>query len=1208
MFQNLTIRTKLIGGFIVVALIAGALGTFCIARLKTIAEADLFLFEKVTLPMESLARISEGFERAAANIAYCVYSRKTGDFLSIGDAALGEVVSNIDKYRQTFISIEDERLAEEMLVRWEAYRDYYGTLREYVVTGAFDEASAFFSADVAETRRACRKAIGNLVKYHTNYANIIADDNTLTAERTTVLIWFSIAAAVLCAVGIGFWIADTISAGLSGITSVADAIAGGNLKAPVDTGRRDEIGDLALSIEKMQSSLRESRGQEEAKNWLLTGIGRLNDTMRGDPDMEVLATKVISEIARQLDAQVGALYLMDGRNHSRLSLIGSYAYTKRKSLSNAYELGEGLVGQAALEKQQILVANVPEDYIRITSGLGERIPKSICVTPFIYEELVKGVVEIGTLGEMTDAQMTYLTTAMPNLAVAVESAERRTNLAEALSEAQRLSGELQAQQEELKTANEELEEQSQQLKISEERLKQQQEELQATNEELEEKNNLLERQKKEVEDARMEIEEKARELALASKYKSEFLANMSHELRSPLNSLLLLAQGLAGNKERNLTPNQVESAEIIHGSGSDLLNLIDEILDLSKIEAGRMDLHVETVKISDLIDGVRASFGPLAAQKKLSLDIPRTENAPDEIRTDRKRVQQIIRNLLSNAFKFTEQGGVTVAFGHATWRDGRWEDTGGEIVELRKIADAPPGNSDRLLSVMVKDTGIGIAPEHQKSIFEAFQQADGGTSRKYGGTGLGLSISRELAGLLGGEITLESKPGVGSTFTLYLPLTVEKTGALSVVEVENGNGSGTARQNGAPPQPEEHEMTGIPDDRDDITAGDQAILVIEDDPNFAGILHEKCRERGFKCITSPTGEAGLKLAKKHLPTAVLLDIRLPGIDGWTVLGALKDHILTRHIPVHIISAEQSSTESLRRGAIGHAEKPLDQESLEKIFQRIETVSSETPKAVLVVEDDPKMRRETAKLIGDGDVRVDEAKNAAEALSALRTKKYDCMVLDLGLPDMEGRELLACFDKEGISPPPVIVHTARDLTTDEERDLREHAGSIVIKDVRSQERLLDEVSLFLHRIVNRMPERKRKIIRDLHDTDELLKNKQVLIVDDDMRTTFAISRLLSDRGMKSRKAENGERALQILDNEPDIALVLMDIMMPVMDGYEAILQIRTRDEFQTLPIIALTAKAMPEDREKCLAAGANDYLPKPVDPERLISMIRVWLYR
>ena len=753
---------------------------------------------------------------------------------------------------------------------------------------------------------------------------------------------------------------------------------------------------------------------------------------------------------------------------------------------------------------------------------------------------------------------------------------------------------LQVQQEELRNTNEELEEQSRRLKESEERLRVQQEELEVTNEELEEKNELLQRQKNELTRGKKEIEVQAQELAVASKYKSEFLSNMSHELRTPLNSLLLLAQSLTENKEGNLSEEQVQSAGIIYRSGTDLLSLINEVLDLARIEAGRMDLRVGPLRAPDLAEGIRSVFEPVAVQKGLSLTVEVDPQAPQEILTDRQRVEQVIKNLVANAIKFTHNGHVAVEYGRPAHN-----------IDLSLSGLHP----DEAVSVAVKDTGIGIPQEQQSAIFEAFQQADGSTARKYGGTGLGLSISRELARLLGGEIQLESSPGSGSTFILYLPVSLKADGA----DPER-RPTTPAKPNGGTQDDVSlmHVQTAvvqqIEDDREALVEGDRIVLLIEDDPNFARILRDRCHDKGFKCLAAATGEAGLELAEERLPHGIILDIRLPGIDGWAVLRALKEDTRTRHIPVHIISVEEPSVESLRKGAVGHVGKPLKSEDLEDVFKKLEEMSEGTPKRVLVVEDDVTMRQRLVELIGEGDVVVDEAATGSQAIDALRAGRYACVILDIGLPDMEGQELLKRLQEDEMVLPPIIIHTARDLTVEEEMAVREYAASVVLKDVRSSERLLDEVSLFLHWMVSRIPETKRRIIRNLHETDELLRDKRVLVVDDDMRTLFAVSRLLTDRGMRALKAENGERALQILDEEANVDIVLMDIMMPGMDGYETMAKIRAQERFRKLPMIALTAKAMPKDREQCLEAGANDYITKPVDQQRLISLLRVWLYR
>ena len=671
------------------------------------------------------------------------------------------------------------------------------------------------------------------------------------------------------------------------------------------------------------------------------------------------------------------------------------------------------------------------------------------------------------------------------------------------------------------------------------------------------------------------------QVQMASRYKSEFLANMSHELRTPLNSLLLLAQGLTQNKGGNLNADQVESAQVIYDSGKDLLTLINEILDLSKIEAGRVTLQPMDVVVQDLADGVQVAFNHMADDKGLSLEVTVADGLPESFVSDRQRIEQIIKNLVGNALKFTEEGGITVAF---------------------------QGSEDprRPLSISVHDTGIGIPHEKQLLIFEAFQQADGSTARKYGGTGLGLSISQRLADLLNGSFLLQSEPGEGTTFTLCLPL------ELDVAEDEPAPAPPVAEASLPPPEEAPPpRRSAVSDDRADLASGQHAILVVEDDARFATILRDECRAKGLKCLVAGTGEDGVSLAKQFLPHGIILDLRLPGMDGWQVLDALKDDSHTRHIPIHIVSVDESKNESLRRGAVGHALKPIGKERLEEVFECLAELSQDQSKRVLVVEDNEAMRRETVSLLqGDGIV-VDEVATGAEALTAMEREHYHCVVLDLGLPDMNGKELLEQLAEDGCEPPPIVVYTARELSEGDARELSEHTGSIVIKDARSPERLFDEVSLFLHRVVSDLPDEQQQVIQGLHDADQVLRDKTVLIVDDDMRNTFAVARLLADHGMRPLKAEHGARALELLEEYPGVDLILMDIMMPVMDGYETMRRIRDGDGAAAntaVPIIALTAKAMKEDRQKCLDAGASDYMPKPVDEHRLMSMIRVWLNR
>ncbi len=1022
-----------------------------------------------------------------------------------------------------------------------------------------------------------------------------SSDRSFQTALTVVVVLavFSIVIGLI----LGLLVSRSISNGMNSMVSVADAIAGGDLETPIEINRKDEIGKLSVSVLEMQKALKRSRDESADQNWLKTGIVRLNDVMLGETELAGLGNNVITEIATYLDAKVGAFYLTEDREKEPvLSLLGSYAYMERRNLSNTFKFGEGLVGQSAREKKRILVSNVPEDYIKVVSGLGESSPRFISVIPFLYENQVTGVIEIGFLDQPTDLQVAYLDQAMSAIAINFETVQGREQLAKALAQSQTLAEELETQQEELRATNEELEEQTQALEESEHKLKTQQEELEVANEELREKNESLEQQKREIELTRKAMEEKAEELAIAGKYKSEFLANMSHELRTPLNSLLLLSSILAENKEGNLTEDQLESTRVVYQSGNDLLSLINEILDLSKIEAGQMELQAEDLLIKDLAESLMANFQHMADDRGLRLAVNISENAPADIHADRKRVEQIMKNLLSNAIKFTEKGSVTVDFSRPA----------GDVDLSRSGLDRK-----NAIAIAVKDTGIGISPEDQKIVFEAFQQVEGGTARQYGGTGLGLSISRELARLLGGEIQLVSEKGKGSVFTLYLPIKVEETRRSEI----GGRSSeeGTGRQFRVPRSAFESSELRTPpsieDDRDSLSEDEKAILVIEDDPKFARLLLKLCHERGLKCLATPFGEEGLELAEKYLPEAIILDIKLPGIDGWTVLETLKESPKIRHIPVHIMSVEEPTMEAFRKGAIGYLQKPVKKEELEAAFHKLDDVSSKEVKNLLVVEDDENLRKSIVKLMGNGDVCAEEAANGEETIRALKSKTFDCMILDLGLPDMSGFQLLKALEaEEGVRIPPVIVYTGRELTREEDVQLREYAESIIVKGVKSEERLLDEASLFLHRVVSKMPEKKRQMITSLHDTDAMFKDKTVLVVDDDMRNVFALSRVLEGKGMRVLKAENGQRALEVLKDTPAVDLVLMDIMMPVMDGYETMKRIRAQETFRKLPVIALTAKAMKEDKTRCIAAGASDYLPKPVDVNRLSSMMRVWLYR
>ncbi|MFZ4578886.1 MAG: response regulator [Myxococcota bacterium] len=1088
-------------------------------------------------------------------------------------------------------------------------------------------------AEAAELSRTQGRTIGiaaaaAAVHFSDHQQTLLERETVTNADNFRQSLWIAVfltLLVVLLGLGLVTWVASYLGKTVSRVVRNTESIAGGNLNTVIDTADSDEIGMLARAVSQMQDALRAADQVTREQDWLKTGIARINRVVLGLDDVEKLASAALSEIAAYLDAKVGAFYVLE-ENESKpeLVLMGTYAYVMRKNLATRFRLGEGLVGQSAREGKQILLLNAPEDYVRVTSGLGDAVPRSLCVTPLVFEGKVRGVLEVGTLDRMTELQLKYLEEGMIAVSMALEivrnqavviaqqerlatSNEELTRQAEVLERSQE---ELRAQQVQLQSANVELETQMLRVKESEERLRVQQEELEVTNSELKQKNLLMERQKVEMDIAQTDLANKANELAQASKYKSEFLANMSHELRTPLNSLLLLARSLRDNEEGNLSAEQVESSRVIFDSGSDLLNLINEILDLSKIEAGRMELRLENEPLVDLTRNIQSQFAHMARNQGLGFNVEVGQGLPEHVVTDPQRLMQVLKNLIGNAIKFTEKGSVTVAF---------------ERVAAK--VDLSNSGLDRAQSfaVHVTDTGIGIPNDKQALIFEAFQQADSGDRRRFGGTGLGLSISRELGRLLGGEIHLHSVPGEGSTFTLYLPidrgaLGAEAGAALATVRASAPARTTAARVTGPVPRPMPLGKPGqtppelpVPkagprpdDDRDGLDDHDHAILVIEDDVRFAKILAGHIKKRGFKCILATTGEEGLDLARTHHPDGIVLDIGLPRMDGWAVLTALKQDVDTRHIPVHIVSAEDPSSAGLRIGAIGQVAKPLQPEDIEEVLARIEAASAHSIKRVLVVEDDPLMRRETVRIIGNGNVHVDEVGTGQEALDALRNNEYVLVVLDLGLPDISGIELLERLASENTTLPPVIVYTVRQLTVEEEDALRRYADSIIVKDVRSQERLIDEVALFLHRVVKELPEDKRKAIRRLHESDEPLRGRTVLIAEDDMRTMFAMAKILAAHGVNPLKAENGEKALALLAEKPDIDLVLMDMMMPVMDGYEAMRRIRAQDKFAHLPIIALTAKAMREDQHKCIEAGASDYMTKPVDPDRLLSLMRVWL--
>jgi HAMP domain-containing protein/CheY-like chemotaxis protein/signal transduction histidine kinase len=1009
---------------------------------------------------------------------------------------------------------------------------------------------------------------------------------------------------------------NRLAANLTGqvraIAEVATAVTKGDLSQSIAVEAAGEVAALKDNINEMIRNLKDTTEKNTEQDWLKTNLAKFTRLLQGQRDLITVSRLILSELAPLVSVQHGVFYLNESSNgDADLRLLASYAYRERKHVSNHFKAGEGLVGQCALEKQSILLTEVPPDYVQVSSGLGEAAPRNIAVLPVLFEGDVKAVIELASFQRFSETHLSFLNQLTESIGIVLNTIIATMRTEELLRQSQSLGVELQTRQQELTDTNTRLEQQARTLQQSEERLKEQQEELQQTNEELEEKAELLAKQNREVETknqeielARQSIEEKAEQLTLTSRYKSEFLANMSHELRTPLNSLLILAKMLAANSDDNLTEKQVEFAKTIHSSGSDLLDLINEILDLSKIESGTIDLDVQPVSFADVQQYVERTFRQVAQDRKLGFSVHIAPDLPPAMQTDEKRLQQVLKNLIANALKFTEHGHVEL---HVDRAANDWS------VDHEALHGV-----EGVVAFRVSDTGIGIGADKHKVIFEAFQQADGTTSRKYGGTGLGLSISREIANRLGGEIQLTSTPGVGSTFVLYLPLTHRASRSRD----QSGAGHPSARQARPSGRVEVARAletrvesdsslllpSDVEDDRHVIDTSHRVLLIVEDDLSFAEILLNLAREKGFKGVVATRGDVGLAFARKFQPDAITLDIELPEMDGWALLDRLKHDPSTRHIPVHIISITDERQRGLKLGAMAHLEKPVTRELLDEAFNSIKGFVERRVKNLLVVEDDATERNSIVELIGNGDVQTTAVATGEEALAAMQEKPFDCMVLDLGLADMSGFELLDKMrESTTLSLTPVIVYTGRELTRQQETELRRVAETIIVKDVKSPERLLDETALFLHRVEANLPEAKRRMLERLHHADPALAGKSALIVDDDIRNIFALTSVLEQNQMNVCYAENGRDGIELLEETPDIDVVLMDVMMPEMDGYEAMKEIRKIQKFRSLPIIALTAKAMKGDREKCIQAGASDYIAKPVDSEQLISLLRVWLY-
>ncbi|MFT3964950.1 MAG: response regulator [Sphingobium sp.] len=919
------------------------------------------------------------------------------------------------------------------------------------------------------------------------------------------------------------------------------------------------------------------------EEWLQSSQIGLSRTMSGERAMAELGQGIVRYLAETLGAEAALLFVEDGQVFRRSASHGVPADAAIAATTGA---SDGLLGVAITEKRILAIGPVPDGYLRYGSALGSAPPRAMLVAPALADDEVIALLEIGFADEPDARATELLARAAEGIGKAIRAARYRERLQELLEETQAQAEELQAQSEELRSANEELEEQSRALLDSQARLETQQAELEQTNAQLEEQAQQMEMQRDDLARAQGSLQNQARDLEQASRYKSEFLANMSHELRTPLNSLLIMARLLADNRGGNLTAEQVRHAETIETSGNDLLLLINDILDISKIEAGHVDLQPRRTRIAPLVGKLVSLLEPAAVQKGLALRTHVADDAPAEIETDPHRLEQILKNFLSNAVKFTGQGEVMLS-----------------------IASAP-GDA---IAFTVRDTGIGIAPDQQQGIFEPFRQADGSVSRKYGGTGLGLSISRELARLLGGDIGLVSAPGEGSAFTLTLPRLFHPVEPLlrepAYRPASRDAAPVIATPKAGAPRPAAARI--VEDDRALLDGDSRVILFVEDDPAFARILCDLAREMGFRCLLADTADEGVVLARQYLPQAIILDMGLPDHSGLSVLDRLKRDVNTRHIPVHVVSVADHAHAALSYGAVGYMFKPVKRQELAHVLEGLEQRFSRRMRRVLLVEDDAAQRESLRLLLATRDVEAVEARSAADCMDLLSRETFDCMVLDLNLPDASGFELLERLSEdEALSFPPVIVYTGRDLSADEELRLRKYSKSIIIKGAKSPERLLDEVTLFLHQVVSELPERQRAMLATALNRDALLEGRHILVAEDDVRNIYALTSLFEPHGATVHIARNGAEALRRL-SDPDgapIDLVLMDVMMPEMDGLTATREIRANPDWRDLPVITLTAKATAQDQAHCIAAGANDYLAKPLDIDKLLSLVRVWMPR
>jgi CheY-like chemotaxis protein/signal transduction histidine kinase/HAMP domain-containing protein len=968
-------------------------------------------------------------------------------------------------------------------------------------------------------------------------------------------------------------LAANLTTQVRAIAEVATAVTKGDLTRSIQVDARGEVAELKDNINTMIDNLRLTTDRNTEQDWLKTNLARFTNMLQGQRDLSTVGRMLLSELSPLINAHNAVIYLAESDPSFALKLLGAYADSPDSGHPERMHLGQGLIGQCAADAERLLITDVPPDAPPVATGLFRLTPKNIVVLPVLFEGQVKAVIELASLSTFTPLQIAFLDQLTAGIGIVLNSIEATMRTEGLLKQSQQLAIELQTQQAELQQTNEQLAQKAQQLA---------------------ERNVEVERKNQEIEQARRALEEKAAELALTSKYKSEFLANMSHELRTPLHSILILGQQLGDNPDGNLTAKQVEFARTIHGAGTELLNLISDILDLSKIESGTVSVEAEEIGFSKLQDMVARPFRHEAETRNIAFETVLDASLGRTLTTDTKRLQQILKNLLSNAFKFTDKGGVRLSITEAS---NGWNPEHPVLSHAAKVA-----------AFEVSDTGIGIPPEKQKIIFEAFQQADASTSRKYGGTGLGLAISRELANLLGGEIQLRSTPGVGSAFTLYLP--VSYMGPTATREHHSSSASRAIQARAmAGALLAEPPVDAVEDDRDTLQPGQNVLLIVEDDAHYARVMVDLAHDNGLKVLVATTGAEALALAREYTPAAISLDVFLPDMLGWSVLSQLKQDPATRHIPVQIVTLDENRQHGLSRGAFSFLTKPASTEGLEAALARIKDYVKPRRKQLLVVEDNDVERMSITELLGHEDIDVMTVGTGGEALERLKAEPSDCVVLDLKLPDMSGFEVLERIAEEPhLADIPVVVFTGRELSAEEDARLHTMARSVVVKGVESPERLLDETALFLHRVVSKLPAHKQQMLERLHQSDEDLVGQTILLVDDDARNIFALGSVLERRGMNVLTATTGREAIEMIESTPGIGIVLMDIMMPEMDGYQTMQAIRANPAFRRLPILALTAKAMKGDREKCLEAGASDYLAKPVNTEQLLSALRMWLHR